>query len=90
MHCWHQKVTVTPARSGDSYGDIQVDPARAYEVYKEWMAMTRPQTDRPDGLRRPLWMISPVSSSEQRLQTGTEQNHLIIEIAWRPQGSPLQ
>lgn len=59
MHCWHQKVTVTPAHSGDSYGDILVDPARAYEVYKEWMAMTRPQTDRPDGLRRPLWMIRP-------------------------------
>ena len=59
MHCWHQKVTVTPAQSGDRYGDVLVDPARAYEVYKEWMAMTRPQTDRPDGLRRPLWMIRP-------------------------------
>ncbi|HVB22471.1 MAG TPA: molybdopterin-dependent oxidoreductase [Ktedonobacteraceae bacterium] len=59
MHCWHQKVTVTPAHSGDSYGDIQVDPARAHAVYKEWMAMTRPQTDRPDSLRRPLWMIRP-------------------------------
>ena len=59
MHCWHQKVTVTPAHSGDCYGDISVDPARAYEVYKEWMAMTRPQTDRPDRLRRPLWMLRP-------------------------------
>jgi anaerobic selenocysteine-containing dehydrogenase len=59
MHCWHQKVTVTPAHAGDCYGDISVDPARAYEIYKEWMAMTRPQTERPDRLRRPLWMIRP-------------------------------
>jgi anaerobic selenocysteine-containing dehydrogenase len=58
MHCWHQKVTVTPAQAGDRYGDISVDPAKAYEVYKQWMAMTRPQT-RADGLRRPLWMIRP-------------------------------
>ncbi len=58
MHCWHQKVTVTPAQAGDRYGDISVDPARAYEIYKEWMAMTRPQP-RADGLRRPLWMLRP-------------------------------
>ncbi len=58
MHCWHQKVTVTVAQTGDRYGDISVDPAKAYEVYKEWMAMTRPQP-RADGLRRPLWMIRP-------------------------------
>jgi anaerobic selenocysteine-containing dehydrogenase len=59
MHCWHQKVKVTPAQPGDHYGDISVDPAKAYETYKQWMAMTRPQTQRPDGLRRPLWMIRP-------------------------------
>ena len=58
MHCWHQKVTVTPAQTGDRYGDISVDPAKAYEIYKRWMAMTRPQP-RADGLRRPLWMIRP-------------------------------
>ncbi len=59
MHCWHQKVTVSAARSGDQYGDVFVDPERAYHVYQEWMAMTRPQASRPDGLRRPLWMIRP-------------------------------
>ena len=59
MHCWHQKVTVEPAREGDRYGDVFVDRNKAYEVYKAWLAMTRPQVDRADGLRRPLWMIRP-------------------------------
>ncbi len=59
MHCWHQKVTVEPAQPTDRYADISVDPAKAYLVYKQWMAMTRPQTERADGLRRPLWMIRP-------------------------------
>ncbi|HZS78700.1 MAG TPA: molybdopterin-dependent oxidoreductase [Ktedonobacteraceae bacterium] len=63
MHCWHQKVTVERARSGDRYGDIVVDPEKAYEVYQEWLKMTRPQLDRPDGLRRPLWMIRPYRPS---------------------------
>ena len=59
MHCWHQKVRVEPAREGDRYGDVFVDTTKAYEVYREWLAMTRPQQERADGLRRPLWMIRP-------------------------------
>jgi len=59
MHCWHQKVTVEPAREGDRYGDVFVDTNKAYEVYRQWLSMTRPQLDRTDGLRRPLWMIRP-------------------------------
>ena len=59
MHCWHQKVTVSAAQPGDRYGDVLVDPEKAYRVYQEWLAMTRPQLKRPDGLRRPLWMIRP-------------------------------
>jgi anaerobic selenocysteine-containing dehydrogenase len=59
MHCWHQKVRVEAACEGDRYGDVLVDTAKAYEVYKRWLAMTRPQLDRADGLRRPLWMIRP-------------------------------
>ena len=59
MHCWHQKVTVEPAHAGDHYGDVLVDRNKAYEIYTQWLAMARPQTDRPDGLRRPLWMIRP-------------------------------
>jgi hypothetical protein len=59
MHCWHQKVRVEPAHEGDRYGDVFVDTNKAYEVYQEWLAMTRPQPGRADGLRRPLWMIRP-------------------------------
>ena len=59
MHCWHQKVTVSAAQPGDRYGDVLVNPEKAYRVYQEWLAMTRPQLKRPDGLRRPLWMIRP-------------------------------
>jgi len=57
MHCWHQKVRV--ARAGpDDDGDIFVDTNRAHEVYKQWLALTRPQP-RADGLRRPLWFARP-------------------------------
>ncbi|MGZ3630512.1 MAG: molybdopterin dinucleotide binding domain-containing protein, partial [Ktedonobacteraceae bacterium] len=59
MHCWHQKVTVEPAHHEDAYGDVYVDTRKAHMVYQEWLAMTRPQTQRLDGLRRPLWMIRP-------------------------------
>ncbi|HVB76060.1 MAG TPA: molybdopterin-dependent oxidoreductase [Ktedonobacteraceae bacterium] len=59
MHCWHQKVTVEPARPEDRYGDVSVDRRKAQQVCEEWLAMTRPQTEREDGLRRPLWMIRP-------------------------------
>jgi anaerobic selenocysteine-containing dehydrogenase len=59
MHCWHQKVRLEIAHPGDRYGDIEVDPSKAQHVYTQWLAMTRPQIHRPDGLRRPLWMIRP-------------------------------
>jgi hypothetical protein len=60
MHCWHQKVTVTPTHPGDRYGDIFVDTARSREVYHKWLAMTRPAEQvSPDGLRRPHWMLRP-------------------------------
>jgi anaerobic selenocysteine-containing dehydrogenase len=57
MHCWHQKVRVEKAASGDHYGDVFVDRTRSREVYQRWLATTRP----PKGkLRRPLWMGRPV------------------------------
>jgi hypothetical protein len=31
----------------------------AHMVYQNWLALTRPQIHRPDGLRCPLWMIRP-------------------------------
>jgi anaerobic selenocysteine-containing dehydrogenase len=59
MHCWHQKVKVEKAHNGDQYGDIFVDTHKAHQVYKEWLALTRPAPG-PDNLRRPLWMPRPV------------------------------
>lgn len=55
MHCWHQKVRLEKAQASDRYGDIFVDTAKSHQVYKEWLAMTRPAPG-PGNLRRPLWM----------------------------------
>ncbi|WP_322496620.1 molybdopterin-dependent oxidoreductase [Chloroflexus sp.] len=60
MHCWHQKVRIEPAGPNDRYGDIFVDTKRAHEVYREWLAMTRPASKvSPNGLRRPHWLLRP-------------------------------
>jgi anaerobic selenocysteine-containing dehydrogenase len=59
MHCWHQRVTLAKAGPADKYGDIFVDTGKSHEIYKEWLAMTRPAPG-PDGLRRPLWFDRPL------------------------------
>jgi anaerobic selenocysteine-containing dehydrogenase len=59
MHCWHQRVTVEKAGADDRYGDISVDTNRSHELYKEWMAKTRPAPG-PDGTRRPYWFDRPL------------------------------
>src|SRR5437868_1578224 len=48
MHCWHQRVTLEKAGLEDRYGDIVVDTAKSHDVFKEWLAMTRPAPG-PDG-----------------------------------------
>jgi anaerobic selenocysteine-containing dehydrogenase len=64
MHCWHQAVRVTAARPGDAHGDIAVDTARAREVYRRWMAETRPAGQvSPNGQRRPTWLMRPLKPS---------------------------
>ncbi len=55
QHCWHQKVTVARPGPDDRYGDIFVDTAKSFEVYREWLALARPAPG-PEGLRRPLWL----------------------------------
>jgi anaerobic selenocysteine-containing dehydrogenase len=55
QHCWHQKVTVARAGPDDRYGDVVVDTARSFEVYREWLRLARPAPG-PDNLRRPLWL----------------------------------
>jgi anaerobic selenocysteine-containing dehydrogenase len=60
MHCWHQKIRLEPAGPNDRYGDIYVDTKRAHEVYREWLAMTRPASKvSPNGMRRPHWLLRP-------------------------------
>jgi hypothetical protein len=61
MHCWHQAVRVRPAGPGDRHGDIAVDTGRAHEVYRRWLAYTRPAGQvSPDGTRRPRWLMRPL------------------------------
>ncbi len=66
MHCWHQAVRVKKAEPEDKYGDISVDTNKSREVYKKWLAMTRP-ADRysPDGTRRPYWMLRPLKPARE-------------------------
>ena len=64
MHCWHQRVRVSPGLPGDRYGDIQVDTAKSVEVYEEWLRATRPAPG-PGGLRRPPWLNRPLRPVEE-------------------------
>jgi len=54
MHCWHQRVRIEVPGKDEKYGDIFVDTNKSHEIYKEWLAMTRPAPG-PNGERRPLW-----------------------------------
>jgi hypothetical protein len=65
MHCWHQKVTVEPAREGDRYADVFVDTAKSREVYAEWKKLTKPAKG---PLRRPLWMNRPLRPVDEAYQ----------------------
>ncbi|HET7421364.1 MAG TPA: molybdopterin-dependent oxidoreductase [Candidatus Dormibacteraeota bacterium] len=61
MHCWHQAVRVRKAEAADRYGDISVDVDKSREVYREWLALTRPAAQvSPNGTRRPYWMLRPL------------------------------
>ncbi|MDX1449275.1 MAG: molybdopterin-dependent oxidoreductase, partial [Acidimicrobiia bacterium] len=42
MHAWHQRVRLTPADPEDRYGDVVVDTARSFEIYRDWLGLTRP------------------------------------------------
>ena len=66
MHCWHQAVRVTKARPEDKPGDIFVDTAKSREVYRKWLALTRPADKHsPDGTRRPYWMLRPLKPARE-------------------------
>ena len=66
MHCWHQKaVNVTKAGPNDRNGDIRVDTAKSMQVYREWLALTKPAPG-PGGLRRPLWFKRPLKPDKSQ------------------------
>jgi hypothetical protein len=69
MHCWLQRVTITPAEPGDRHGDVHVDTERSAEAYREWLALTRPGPG-PGGLRRPLWFARPVKPRATAYRSG--------------------
>jgi anaerobic selenocysteine-containing dehydrogenase len=71
MHCWHQKVRIEKAHKDDRYGDVFVDTERSFQVYKEWLAMTR-SAPGPGGLRRPLWLNRPFRPDEKTYYIGSE------------------
>lgn len=64
MHCWHQRVRIERPGPNDKYGDIEVDTNKSFEVYKEWLKMTRPAPG-PNGERRPLWFKRPLRPMEE-------------------------
>jgi anaerobic selenocysteine-containing dehydrogenase len=66
MHCWHQAVRVKKAQPEDKPGDIFVDTKKSREVYRKWLAMTRPADQHsPDGTRRPYWMLRPLKPARE-------------------------
>ena len=67
MHCWHQRVRLTKAEPGDRYGDISVDTNKSTEIYREWLAKTKPGPG-PGNLRRPLWLNRPVKPEASAYQ----------------------
>jgi len=64
MHCWHQAVTVEPARVDDQYGDVEVDTKKSMDIYREWMKKARPGPG-PGGLRRPMHFARAVKPSAE-------------------------
>jgi anaerobic selenocysteine-containing dehydrogenase len=64
MHAWHQRVRLVKPEPGDQYGDVVVDTNKSHEIYKEWIAKTKPGPG-PGGLRRPLWFDRPVKPTPE-------------------------
>jgi hypothetical protein len=59
-------VRVRRAEAGDSYGDISVDLNLSREVYKRWIALTRPADQHsPDHTRRPYWLMRPLKPARE-------------------------
>jgi hypothetical protein len=62
VHCWLQKAkSVRKAQPDEKAGDVFVDTNCSMQVYREWLATTRPADKvSPDGNRRPYWLARPL------------------------------
>jgi hypothetical protein len=57
---------VRAAAESDKPGDVFVDTKKSHEVYKKWLALTRPADKfSPDGTRRPYWMLRPLKPARE-------------------------
>ncbi|MDL1909402.1 formate dehydrogenase, partial [Chloroflexi bacterium CFX6] len=67
VHCWLQKVfSIRKAEAGEKAGDLFVDTNKSMEVYRRWLAMTRPANKfSPDGNRRPYWLSRPLKPTKE-------------------------
>lgn len=73
MHCWHQAVRLQKAEPEDKPGDIFVDTQKSRQVYKNWIAMTRPADKySPDQTRRPYWMLRPLKPAREYYKLNRE------------------
>ena len=59
MHCWHQKVVLEPAESGDKIGDIFVNYENNFKIYQGWRDDLTRGLDENDTLRRPKHIKRP-------------------------------
>ena len=71
MHCWLQKVRLEHAHPGDQYADVVVDTNKSREVYREWLALTRP-TLGPGGQRRPEFLMRPIKPKRKAFRISAE------------------
>lgn len=56
IHCWRQRVKIEKPKEGGKNENIFVDTNKSHEIYKEWMAMTRPAPGH-NRERRTLWFV---------------------------------
>ncbi|MDT8338848.1 MAG: molybdopterin-dependent oxidoreductase [Sulfurimonas sp.] len=59
MHCWHQKVILEPAQTGDKIGDIFVNYDNNFKVYEGWRDQLTRGLDENSTLRRPEHIKRP-------------------------------
>lgn len=74
MHCWHQRVRIERPKEGDIY----VDTNKSHEIYKEWLAMTRPAPG-TNGERRPLWFNRAFKPNESTYYINNKKRRSIIK-----------